>query len=505
MSYFSLTLRLFFIVNLFVFSLQSDASDEGSLNVDIPYGYQLFSLPFPQKKLPVNSTMSVYINNKLIPAKITFSLLWPKKHSTNSVRVLNIELENLPIDARSMTLTWQHADHSLIESSAVSKIDAKLIYPNKHWLRETLLLTSNRGVDEHWYRHIQELMAIYLANEKLLAKNKYPRNVASQWLYDRAQVFYQLYLSGNKNQYKRQADLFVVFYKSQINENGFFKLSKPKDIKYLMGRSLVYDYLLNQNISSLTTLKTMFQASLSWNGSYGGRGFWTERHHAAALNIAISYWELTGSEAANNRIKELISGVFLMTFKPINGWSIRNCPQHTFKSHEGWGDSSPTCSPWMMALLADNLWRYYLLTGDESSAKLLSAFSDFMLKEATYIANEGKIVGHLIPKYIVSLDNPKQEELEPWSDREHMCDVAAMIGKGVIIKKERGNKYFSVNQLFKKMSEQCKAAKLAVIEKYKYVKLTHLRSKPPRKFNWQYSSTDDLPWLMHTLNGSGIE
>ena len=68
------------------------------------------------------------------------------------------------------------------------------------------------------------------------------------------------------------------------------------------------------------------------------RGFWTERNQAAALNVAVSYWELTNDEAALGRINDLIDATVAMTFNPSNGWSLRGCPQHSFKSHEGWGD-----------------------------------------------------------------------------------------------------------------------------------------------------------------------
>ena len=137
-----------------------------------------------------------------------------------------------------------------------------------------------------------------------------------------------------------------------------------------------------------------------------------------------------------------------MTFSPQNDWQLRNCPQHSFRSHEGWGDDSPTCSPWMMALLADSLWRYYLLTEDESAGKLLSAFSSFVTNSGIYFG-KNRLKGYVIPKYIVSLENSRQEELEPYSDVQHTCDVAAMVGKGVYIKTLIKEDHSSEKQLFK--------------------------------------------------------
>jgi len=501
-------LRVIIISLLFIFfSLNSRADENGRVNISVLNRVKSFSMPIPQKTIPLKSEVSVFIEGKLIPSKVTYSLLWPKKNDEElNIRVLNISVQSPLSNTDNMSISWQSANALLKETKSDIKINSELIYPNKNWLRKALLLTDNKGVDETWYRHNQALKAIYLADEEALTKKKYPKTVASQWLYDRPQAFYQLYLSSHGNgKIKLQADRFVAFYESQINDAGYFQLAKPKDAKYLMGRSLVYHHLLNQSKSSVQTLEYMFEASLSWKAAYNGKGFWTERHHAAALNVAISYWEISGNEIAKNRIDELIRGLVQMTFNPQNNWRLRNCPQHTYKSHEGWGDSTPACSPWMMALLADNLWRYYLLTNDMNSAKLLSAFATFMLNEGIYFGTGKKLSGRIIPKYIVSLDNKNQEELEPYSDTQHTCDVAAMVGKGVFIKKKLKEEYFLEGHLFRVMSEQCKKDHLAIVEKYKYVKLESLSSRPPRKFGWEYSSTDDLPWLMVELVESEVK
>jgi len=487
------------------FTLLSQAYGNEWIEFELSAQNRVISVPFPRQKLMLNSKVSVLVDYKNIPVKVSYALLWPSvQEEETSIRVLNLSFEQ-PISTKAV-LFWQSTDQSINKSSEVTKNKSKLVFTDLNQLRETLLLTPTKDIDDTWYRHNQRLTAAYLGNEKLLEKNKYPKTAASQWLYDRAQAFYQLYLGTGEEQWKLDADNFVLFYKNQINSEGFFKLSKPKDVKYLMGRSLVYDYVLNQNHSSLQVLSSLYEASLSWRAEYSiSQGFWTERHHASALNVAISYWELTGDVAVEARIKQLISTIYNMTFRPSNGWELRNCPQHTFKSHEGWGDKSPACSPWMMALLADNLWRYYWLTGDKKSAELLSAFANFVATEGIYIANEGKITGQTIPKYLVSLDNSKQEELDPWSDRAHTCDVAAMVGKGVYIKHVNKQPSPSTLNTFSQLAQLCKNQHLAVVEKYKYVKLTHMKSKPPRKFNWQYSTTDDLPWLMKVLNQSKIK
>jgi len=499
MKIITLSQKFYFFILMF-FSIAAYGQEQGSINVNLVQAAKILALPVPITILPINSEVTVYHGKNSINTKVSYDLLWHKVLGREaSIRILNLEFDTA-ISAQKLTISWQPTQRNILESNNKIKQQAMLVYPGMNWLRQVLLLTDNRGVDEQWYRHNQKLLAVYLADEAALTKNKYSRRVASQWLYDRPQAFYQLYLATENTRWKQGADRFVKFYKRQINPDGFFKLSKPEDVKYLMGRSLVYDYLLNQSDTAKQTLANLYKGSLAWSIGYSSsRGFWTERHHAAALNVAISYWEISGDPQALSRINELISTLDKMTFAPTNNWRLRNCPQHTFKSHEGWGDQTPACSPWMMALVADSLWRYYWLTDDVKSAKLLSAFATFVLNDGIYFGKKN-LAGRIVPKYIVSLDNPAQEELEPWSDLKHTCDVAAMIGKGVFMKLRLKQDYFLEKQLFDVMSEQCRTDHLAVIEKYKYVQLDRLTSKPPRMFNWQYSSTDDLPWLMFKLN-----
>ncbi|WP_284244078.1 hypothetical protein [Thalassotalea insulae] len=497
-------MRVMFLCAFFLVAVTSaSAQEQGSIALTVPQLDGSFSLLVPQNTVTISSNINIYDNNIRIPAEVSYTLLWPNSANQKYqyVRILNIKLLTKP-STKLLTLRWQTGTKLLSETSKSEKLNSRIIYPNSSWLRKALLLTDDLNVDDTWYRSIQSLTATYLADEEALTKNNYPRNKASQWLYDRPQAFYQLYLATNNHQWKRYADRFVTFYKSQIDDEGFFKLAKPEDVKYLMGRSLVYHHLLNYSESSLDVLGRLYNASLSWDAGYStGRGFWTERHHAAALNVAISYWELTNKQSAKDRIEELINTLLAMTFTPENQWPVSNCPQHTFNAHEGWGDESPTCSPWMMALLADNLWRYYWLTNSDKSRQLLVAFADFIAEKGIFIAPKGKIKGQIIPKYLVSLQNSKQEELDAWSDRQHTCDVASMMGKGLYVEKiEGGRLKTNTLSVFKKISNLCQAQHVAINEKYKYVKLERLTSKPPRKFNWQYSTTDDLPWLMSVLN-----
>ena len=233
-------------------------------------------------------------------------------------------------------------------------------------LTQTLLLHEFLVGDHRWYTGPQIQYANYVSDASALTKDGYPPERASQWLYDRPQALYQLYIMTGDTAWLYAANNAVNFYIKHINSDGYFDLKKRFDPKYLMPKGLQYAYMLTGNEQAKNALARMYKKSFEWNPNYSlKRGFWTERNQAAALNVALSYWEVTGENSALDRVHDIIDATYVMTFTPVNGWPIRNCPQHSYKAHEGEGADKPVCSPWMMALLGDNLWRFYRITGDE--------------------------------------------------------------------------------------------------------------------------------------------
>jgi hypothetical protein len=107
----------------------------------------------------------------------------------------------------------------------------------------------------------------------------------------------------------------------------------------------------------------------------------------------------------------------------------------------------------------------------------------------------------VIPKYIVSIENAEQEELNQWSDPQHACDVAGLLGKSVYIKNKAGSDSFFIASLFTAFVEQCQLgyARLKKEQKKKQNK-PYWTLKPPRRFAWMYSTTSDLPWLNNLIN-----
>ena len=507
-----LALAAVYIV-FFVFSNNS-FSAENNITFDTPImsstssdGSFFLLLPIPNQRVSLNNTFFLRANNKSIEATYRVINTWPTLNNEKFIRVLSIEVNtknifSQPETKQKLTLSWELSDnvHSFRGGNAVGNINSHLVYPSKAWLVQSLLLHPNDAIENDWYTEPQKKYANYVTNQALLTKRNYPPHKSSQWLYDRPQAIYQLFLMTEETAWLKIANELADFYIGNIDEDGIFILKKTFDPKLLMPKGVLYRYLLSGDFEAKQALSRMFERSFDWDESYSlRRGFWTERNQAAALNVAVSQWELTSDIKALKRINDIIDATVKMTFYPENDWPLRGCPQHSFKSHEGWGDDSAACSPWMMALLADSLWRFYQLTGDKRAASLIDAFGDFILNHGIFYGDK-RVKNIVIPKYIVSLDNPDQEELNQWTNPQHACDVAALLGKSAYIKKKNNQDDFLVKTLFSALLEQCEGSytKWQKEQTKKQVK-EYWEIKPPRRFGWMYSTTSDLPWLKKRL------
>jgi len=485
-----------------------------SFNLSIPIKPQESNITFIMP-IPINlisSQAAVELSSNKIPFNAVYSILntWSSVEDTKYIRLLHVRIVNTQQALHQLTLHWDNQSN-ISEASQKTNIDSflkgsidsqnvHLVYPSSNWLARSVLLHPEKEKNDDWYLKPQEKYANYVTNVALLTHNGYPPEKASQWLYDRPQAIYQLFIMTGDEKWLIKASELSEFYANSIGDDGESNLIKRFDPKFIMPKGLLYQYMLSGNLKAKTTLAKLYLSSLNWDESYSiGRGFWTERNQAAALNVAVSYWEVSHDERALERIDDIIDATLEITFNPLSDWPIRGCPQHSFKSHEGWGDNSPACSPWMMALLGDALWRFYQLTGDKRSASLIDAFGDFILNHGIYYGDK-RVNNIVIPKYIVSIENLEQEELDQWTDPQHVCDVAALLGKSAYIKQQNNQDNFLVKALFRSLLEQCQQPydKLKKEQKKKQVK-NYWSLKPPRRFGWMYSSTSDLPWLNSLL------
>ncbi|PCI57699.1 MAG: hypothetical protein COB45_02605 [Gammaproteobacteria bacterium] len=486
---------------IFCFISLKSMSQDYTIEFSAPGNETMLLLPVPNMKIALNSTFNVTSKDEKINA--TFSVLntWNTDNKKKYIRLLSIKLkgEHSSAEKKSLnfTLSWTNSTKSIHSNVVHFNISYYLIFPSKSWLAESILLQPPKEeIDDTWYTEPQSLYANFVTDELLLTQSGYPPTKASQWLFDRPRAIYQLYILTGEHKWLKEATKLAQFYLDNLDPTGKFKLKNSFDLKYLMPNGLLYYYFLTGDNRINGTLKKLFDLSLTWSPNYQNNNrFWTERHQAAALNIAISYWEISGDKKAKIRIDEIIDATVNMVFFPQEEWTLKGCPQHTYKSHEGKAGQSPVCSPWMMALLADGFWRYYQLTQDKKSAALLNAFGDFMLNDGIYFTDK-RFNDRVLPIYLSSMTNKLLEIKNPYTDGQHACDVTSLIGKSLYIKTSKNEDTFMLKELFTVFIQQCKD----INKKNRNNKKDYLPMLPPRRFGWTYSTTSDLPWLESWLS-----
>ncbi|MEW9798970.1 hypothetical protein [Alteromonas sp. CYL-A6] len=455
-------------------------------------------LPVIKNHIPVKADVTLSHQGKPVSATFYSRLAWPKTGEVEYVRLLVIEPAQ-PLDAGQYTITWQSADAAIrpFWGTLTNTERAGVTMP---WLQQVVLLNTLIVDEADWYRDAMTLHARYIADDLEMEKDNYPITKASHWLYDKPQSFFQMYLLNNDRWALRQAVRYANFYVANITEEGFFGLTSRPDVKYIMSRGLTYYFLLYGDDDIRDAVTRQYHASLEWDPDYDvGRGFWTERNQAAVLNTAIAYWELTGSDDAKARIDAIIDATYKMTFRPVNDWPFRSCPQHTLQSHEGKGGDVAVCSPWMMALLADALWRVTLLTDSPKAEQLLQTFAEFIKEYGLYegTRRNGEVV--TAPHYLRAFAENSVTEQNVWTDPQHICEVASMVGKGMLAGSEPVQQKDRLGDTFSLLATLCRDGLSLVKIKADSARKSAVRLKPPRRFGWVYSTTAELPWMMERI------
>jgi len=381
-----------------------------------------------------------------------------------------------------------------------STASIQLINPTKtNWLHHVFItqpISTFKEVDtinhaQSWYSKTQRLEANFIKSSELMNSRGYGIQQSAQWLFDRPRALYQLYFQTGAASFLLAANNAAKMYMSRMNANGFYK-EKPRDHKYLAGMGLFYYYLINGDKSAAGLLQKMYQASLTWEPAYKpNRGFWTERHQAAVLDIAVTNWLLTGDNVIRARIDYIVDVTYQMTFNRTKKQDIQ-CPAHKMSAHEGNRNNSLVCSPWMMALLTDGLWRYWLKTQSEKAAKLIVGFGRFVAGNGLY-STQIKDRTTTLPYYLVNLDNHQSSMKNKWTDGQHACDISGMLGKAVFVSKYYQYAHADTQNAFSLMLDECQYLSNKIVSSSS--KRGYAPVMPPRKFGWKYSTTAELPYF----------
>nr|MDQ3034687.1 EGF-like domain-containing protein [Myxococcota bacterium] len=306
------------------------------------------------------------------------------------------------------------------------------------------------------------------------------------WLFQRALTLFGAYVRSGDVAWLRHAHRAAQFYAAHLTAGGHLDLA-PGDLKYAYGGALFVDLMLTGDTRHLPRIEAVARAGAGWNETYAAStGFWTERHQTYALLAALIAWEATGGASHSARAREVATETFRMAREPVSGWAAEGCLLHTSDSHEGDGRSERICSPWMSALLGDAVFRYYVHSEDDDALEFLAGLADFV--RTTGSAPDGAGIS---PYYLVSSvtrDAP---------DIEHACDVAGLVARGAWSRRALGSDDAALLATARGLLTNCRAN----LESWHRpggpaAGLAEWRLSPPRKLNWWFGSTLDLPWLI---------
>jgi len=315
------------------------------------------------------------------------------------------------------------------------------------------------------------------------------------WLFDRAATLFSAYTRTSDVDWLRRAHRAAQFYAAHVDGAGYFDLKEDPDLKYSYGRSLVLDLALTGDDDLVPVIERIAAAGKEWDPTYDlDTNFWTERHQAYALLAALSAWEATGDEQHAARADQIAEVSFAMAADPAGSWQAEGCTLHGMTAHEGAGGDVPVCSPWMSALFADAVWAYYIQTGADDALGFLAGLGHFVADYGLYPGGEG--IDLTLPWYLASNEETFSDD-GPWGDVEHTCDVAGLVARAAWAEKQLGHDPAELRATAEQLIEGCQwDLDMWHRPDAPAAGKTEWRLSPPRKFNWWFGTTSDLPWLM---------
>jgi hypothetical protein len=315
------------------------------------------------------------------------------------------------------------------------------------------------------------------------------------WLFDRTLTLFGVYFRTGDVKWLRHAHRSAQFYAKHIDAAGNFDL-KGADLKYSYGQSLLIDLMLTGDRDLVHSIERVAKAASGWNAKYQPQSnFWTERHQTYALLGALSAFEATGKPEHGARARAVAEASFELASSPVAGWAKDGCMLHEFRDHEGAGDATPVCSPWMSALFADAAFRFYIHSEDPAALEFLLGLGEYVRSFGLYTATvSGK--QRLLPWYLSS-SAVTFSDSGPYADIEHACDVAGIVARAAWAQRTLGGDASELRATAVSLLESCQANLASWYRpdgpsSGKAV----WRVSPARKLSWWFGSTLDLAWMM---------
>lgn len=453
-------------------------------------------IPFKQGDLSSHSKFKLLHEGINVAIETKTHLLWPAtQKAPSSVRALSLTFKQ-NTNNNNYRLFWKKTS----ERIKFGFFDGEYVDVNFHndWLAYTLyspLKPFSKESNFNWYSYSFQKYGEFITNNNAViksTKNKLSFNNASPWLYDRPYTLYLLYLKTGDLKWKFEAHNAALFYMNNINTDGYFELKKRADLKYLIPSGLLIDYLFFPSYKTLEIIELMYNNSIAWPLKYDQTlSFWTERNLATALSLALVLWEITEKKEYKERLENLIEASFESIYIPPNREG--GCIKHYYSAHEGAKDDTLICSPWMSALVVEQLWRYYSMTNDTQSASLIDSFGTHVANGGTYKGSAKHLKDFDIPYYLRFFGSSKYNMPNQWTDIQHACDIGAMVAKSAYVRK-KVNK--NINKHIYVADNLMASCEKTMIRAYK---LKVWAISPLRKFNWWFSSTSDIEWIIEQI------
>lgn len=344
--------------------------------------------------------------------------------------------------------------------------------------------------------------------------------VEENWLYDRAQTFYNNYLRSGNADMLREANRASNHYAQNIYGPescptasspfcvGSFKLKNTnpnasfQDTKYSYSENLFSNYLLNGDSSILKTI-----GYVSWVQEFQTdlrAAVFTERHLGYALLAHAIDYELTGSTHELQVLREGIAAMRARQTSPLDG----NAPNGCFNyPPEG---KALTFSPWMSSLLTWGLVRAYHASGDTRVPPALADFGKCQVERGIDIVRAGQpapeemAVGSSYSFYIAASfgakrdDSGKDEEEVLEDGFEHGLDAAIPVALGAYFSTDPTQKAKLTEVAKKLLTTHADSVRSWTRESQatKDAGRTRFRTEPTRKYFWQYKNSGVIGWAL---------
>ncbi len=496
-------------------------------SADLSQGSRLisFGAPFPRGAVAEVGLVRVLRGGSELPSKITELARWRSLTDSSQPGALRAALVQVEVDVSEttqLTLEWGVRSTQTLDTSATA-FDAWLPisggedpteYPSAAaiqeppvyavfpaaWLSDAGLRSFTAPVGQ--VTSLSGYDASFVGSAHTAVNDLDPQVTArinvteyEPWLFDRAMTLWSVYARTGDVKWLRRAHRATQFYAAHLGNDGTFDL-RAGDLKYAYGQSMFVALMLTGDTRLLPKIEAVATAQTSWNPLYRAEmNFWTERHQAYALLGALSAWEATGAASHATRAREIVEASLTRIQSPVEGWANDDCILHQNSDHEGVSTHEPVCSPWMSALLTDAVWRYYIHARDEASLEVLAALGRFVVRHGLYDGS-GEGVAHPVPHYLAS-SVYQFTDGGAWADWEHTCDVAGLVAKGLWASRALGNDTATLEGGLSQLLAGC----AAVLDYWHRPAgpasgLAEWRLSPPRKFNWWFGTTADLPYFL---------